>query len=206
MNRISGERVGVDGERHSVERICTDYVSLVEGKIKKKLTKKIESLSTGDQSLARLILNNLHDLLTADVLELRGFVDFFDTNYPNRFCEKPCGHWKSTDLGTAILDAFNYSHYRETVLVDVARKLNVKTCPYCNMQYTLYANEMVSGKKAKTDGLTRFQFDHFFDKLHYPMLSMSFYNLIPSCSICNQGKSAKALSLSYHPYYSDIHK
>jgi hypothetical protein len=38
------------------------------------------------------------------------------------------------------------------------------------------------------------------------MLSMSLYNLIPSCSICNNSKSTARLSLSYNPYYSDISK
>ena len=86
--------------------------------------------------------------------------------------------------------------------MEVAKQLNVKTCPYCNMHYTLYANEP---KKRSVTKLARFQFDHFFDKAHYPMLSMSFYNLIPSCGVCNQGKSIGQLALEYNPYYSDIH-
>lgn len=35
---------------------------------------------------------------------------------------------------------------------------------------------------------------------------MSFYNLIPSCVVCNQGKSTKVLDLSYNPYHSDINE
>lgn len=70
------------------------------------------------------------------------------------------------------------------------------------MHYTLYAEE---GSK-RSDQLARFQFDHFFSKSRYPMLSMSLYNLIPSCALCNQGKSDKRLSLLFHPYYSDICK
>lgn len=57
-------------------------------------------------------------------------------------------------------------------------KLNVRVCPYCNRQYTFtLANE----------GL-RPQFDHFFPKGLFSYLSVSLYNLIPSCSICNSKK------------------
>jgi hypothetical protein len=33
---------------------------------------------------------------------------------------------------------------------------------------------------------------------------MSLYNLIPSCPVCNQGKSTGHLSLKFHPYKSSI--
>lgn len=57
-------------------------------------------------------------------------------------------------------------------------KLNVRVCPYCNRQYTFtLANEGI-----------RPQFDHFFPKSRFSYLSVSLYNLIPSCSICNSKK------------------
>jgi hypothetical protein len=100
-------------------------------------------------------------------------------------------------FGEGIRDAFNYMYYRKNVLVELAQKLNVKSCPYCNMSYTLFAE---NGKRK----LAKLQFDHFFDKSEYPFLSMSLYNLIPSCAVCNQGKSTGHLSLNYHPYESAI--
>ena len=99
-----------------------------------------------------------------------------------------------------IAAAFNYDNYRKTVLVSIAKMLNVKTCPYCNMHYTLYAEE---GTHAD-DRLTRLQFDHFIDKNTYPMLSMSFFNLIPSCAVCNQGKSKTSLPIKFNPYSRSI--
>ncbi|MCQ2959994.1 MAG: hypothetical protein MJ198_07390 [Bacteroidales bacterium] len=81
----------------------------------------------------------------------------------------------------------------------MARILNVKICPYCNMQYTLVADE-------NSSSLAKFQFDHFFSKQEYPWLSMSLYNLIPSCAECNHGKSTGTLGLKFHPYKSDIYK
>ncbi|MCW8894592.1 MAG: virulence RhuM family protein [Sulfurimonas sp.] len=41
--------------------------------------------------------------------------------------------------------------------------------------------------------------DHFFDKKDYPYLAVSLYNLVPSCSTCNQRKSSKKENIFY-PY------
>lgn len=206
MNNISDKRVGVDGEERSLAIIEKTLVDSIEGDIRIRLNLNKEVLKKKDQLLMQEIIDNLHDLLTANAARLKQYADYFDNTYKNRFCYKPKGHEKSTQLGEKILASFNYSAYRETVLVEVAKQLNVKTCPYCNMHYTLYANERETVKGKGIKGITRFQFDHFFDKLHYPMLSMSFYNLIPSCPLCNQSKHNKTLSLTYHPYNSDIHK
>ena len=54
--------------------------------------------------------------------------------------------------------------------------------------------------------LTRPEFDHWFPKSKYPLLALSFYNLIPSCHICNSSlKGASNLNLNdyFHPYIDD---
>ncbi len=63
---------------------------------------------------------------------------------------------------------------------------NLKTCPYCNMGYIL-----VSERNEKKENGLRPEIDHFFPKATYPYLAMSFYNLIPSCKVCNHTKSSK---------------
>ncbi|MET3321031.1 UNVERIFIED_ORG: Ni,Fe-hydrogenase maturation factor [Peribacillus simplex] len=55
--------------------------------------------------------------------------------------------------------------------------LNVSVCPYCNRQY-------ISTLHTKS-GKTRADLDHFSPKSKYPYLALSFYNLIPSCKVCN---------------------
>lgn len=62
----------------------------------------------------------------------------------------------------------------------ILKKMKVNVCPYCNRQYT-YTLENNS---------IRPQFDHFYPKSLYPYLAVSIFNLIPSCSICNQAKSS----------------
>lgn len=55
-------------------------------------------------------------------------------------------------------------------------------CIYCNRIYTLNVNP-----KAKNDSerIIRPEFDHWLSKELHPLLALSFYNLIPSCHICN---------------------
>lgn len=79
----------------------------------------------------------------------------------------------------------------------LAELLNIHTCVYCNREYTfVYRNPSGSGK-----GMVP-QFDHWFAKTNYPLLALSFYNLIPSCATCNSIKSKTELNLQdhLHPY------
>ena len=70
------------------------------------------------------------------------------------------------------------------------KKLDIKVCPYCNRNY------IFNFKKGKDLNATA-QLDHFFDKKTYPFLAVSVYNLVPSCSTCNQRKSAKQEDIFY---------
>ena len=74
----------------------------------------------------------------------------------------------------------------------------VKFCPYCwKIPLIRYEND----KKEKK---WTFHLDHIFPKSKYRYLTYNFYNLIPSCSICNQLKWAKNIYVSgnkiFHPY------
>jgi len=69
---------------------------------------------------------------------------------------------------------------------DFVKKYNIYTCPYCNRNYIA----IVDKDKDDKNGL-RPEIEHFFPKSIYPYLAMSFYNLIPSCQVCNHTKSNK---------------
>lgn len=71
-------------------------------------------------------------------------------------------------------------------------ELDMKVCPYCNRNYIF--NFLKANKKNATA-----QLDHFFDKRTYPYLAVCMYNLVPSCSTCNQRKSTKKCNIFY-PY------
>lgn len=72
----------------------------------------------------------------------------------------------------------------------LAKTIGMKTCPYCNRQYTFTINQ---GKGIRP------QFDHFYPKSEFPYFALSFYNLIPTCPTCNHLKREKTDKILY-PY------
>ena len=87
-----------------------------------------------------------------------------------------------TSCKSTVQDKFLnlYDNFKDRSLgKSLCDDIGVKVCPYCNRSYIF---------TLKTDGV-RPQYDHFYSKIHYPYLAVSLYNLIPSCSICNQAKS-----------------
>lgn len=78
----------------------------------------------------------------------------------------------------------------------LANNLNQHTCTYCNREYIFTYKNKAGGK-----GMVP-QFDHWFAKNDYPLLALSFYNLIPSCATCNTIKSKTPFNLNdyLHPY------
>ncbi|MFN3137693.1 MAG: hypothetical protein ACE37L_08395 [Allomuricauda sp.] len=98
-------------------------------------------------------------------------------------------------------DWFIYKTVKRYSGYELASKLDVNTCTYCNRNYT---NTVITRQGKK---LIRPQFDHYFDKDSHPLLALSFYNLIPSCSICNSSikhKKEFKLETHPHPYFDDI--
>lgn len=88
-----------------------------------------------------------------------------------------------------VIDALKYDEVQEQIFPIYVKKLGIKSCVYCNAQYT------ISAKRGKTDSgkkyRSTFTIDHYWPKSKYPFLATSFYNLYPACSTCNQIKSYK---------------
>jgi hypothetical protein len=92
-------------------------------------------------------------------------------------------------------DQFSSKNNNGHSAYDLANQLNINTCTYCNRLYTKTV--------IKPHKLTRPEFDHWFAKSRYPLLAVSFYNLIPSCNICNsniKGSNEMMLRTHLHPY------
>lgn len=85
-----------------------------------------------------------------------------------------------------------------SVNYELAEWLDRHTCTYCNRQYIFVARK-INGDKGMIC-----QFDHWFDKGKHPLLALSFYNLIPSCSVCNsaalKGSNSFTTKQHLHPY------
>lgn len=90
-----------------------------------------------------------------------------------------------------------YNSFIKSIANDVLERLKIRTCPYCNRNYTftVKSSSSAAGKKFTT----RPEFDHFYCKSQHPLLALSFYNLVPSCSICNHGKATDEIGVN--PYF-----
>jgi hypothetical protein len=89
------------------------------------------------------------------------------------------------DYNKFIIKGNGWNAYEYTM------KLGVTVCPYCNRNYIHTVT--------KDSGSTRAELDHFYPKSLYPFLSISLYNLIPSCHVCNSNlKGAKNFFKNQH--------
>ena len=73
------------------------------------------------------------------------------------------------------------------------KDLHISTCPYCNRN-TVYNLENSNGRTS--------EIDHFHPKGKYPYFAISFYNLIPSCKVCNKLKMEDEIGVN--PYESSF--
>lgn len=111
------------------------------------------------------------------------------------------------ELSSEIKKVFYYEGFKKWSdygAYHLANGLQVNVCPYCNRQFTFTIIE-----KGKDKGKVRPEFDHFFSQSKYPYLALSFYNLIPSCHICNstlKGSKEFSLKTHIHPYLDEFGK
>jgi hypothetical protein len=145
---------------------------------------------------------NLQDVITGSpirLLELHNeFNDSFD--YLNLVL-----------LKNQIKNIFSYKNFinKNTIpynAYNLMENIDIRVCPYCNRDYTITVK---NGSKIN-EQIIRPEIDHFFSQTDYPLLSLSFYNLIPSCHICNSvikgKKNELTLENSAHPYIHQINQ
>lgn len=95
-----------------------------------------------------------------------------------------------------VLNCLGYSVLRTSFFPKFFRDLGIKACVYCNAQLTV-AVEEGSGGGAK--GLrAKFQLDHYYPKSRYPGLSISLFNLYPTCASCNNIKGSKEVEFQLY--------
>jgi len=68
-----------------------------------------------------------------------------------------------------------------------------------NQEERLNANNRKSAEEKRRG--TSPELDHFLPKHKYPLFSMSAYNLVPSCKICNQSLKGE-IEFNYEEFYS----
>ena len=135
-----------------------------------------------DKNIKRILISKPNDLLNIDN-EINDLIKIPLINFRELF-EAIFSYDKFISIKNDYYNAY-----------DLAKALNINTCPYCNRQYTFTVIE--------EQNIIRPEFDHFFARSDYPILALSFYNLIPSCHICNsnlKGDTQFDLDNYLHPY------
>lgn len=94
-------------------------------------------------------------------------------------CFKVNGYKDKHTFGYYIESALQYTLIRTYVFPHYVKLLGIKTCVYCNSNYTVTDHH----------GVAYYDLDHYMPQSKYPYLSISFFNLQPSCPVCNRIKN-----------------
>ena len=107
---------------------------------------------------------------------------------------------------------FNYDEMNRPLVKGTPRHqlmsaMRISVCPYCNRQYITIYSENMKGIGEETGReqnkypvkKTTADLDHFYIKSQYPYLSLSIYNFIPSCQICNS-RFKGTMDFYVHPH------
>ncbi|MDP3586689.1 MAG: hypothetical protein Q8R58_01430 [Sulfuricurvum sp.] len=149
----------------------------------------VESIKTKlSDAKYHTITNDLENIIKADLNTIKNdYLALSDSYSPDEIKE--------------IEKAFNYTAHRKKVkFMEYFKKLNIKSCPFCNNNYIYFYTE--DARKFNTLATL----EHYYPKGKYPHLSLSFYNLIPSCSTCNSKFKGNVTHEGeiLHPYYEDF--
>ena len=100
---------------------------------------------------------------------------------------------KLNKLNTLVKKIVDYDFIDSDFRHEILTSMGIEVCPYCNRQYITHY--IKNGKEKSTADL-----DHFFPKSIFQLFSLSIYNFVPSCQICNSRfKLAKSAEILY-PY------
>jgi len=150
------------------------------------------------------------DLLHEHLLEISSLANPAKTFYEQQLIrrgdtQKEAARKAKKWFNEAVFKVFNYNGDKPLGFTKIrsgklayehSDRFNLTGCPYCNSQYIFTIDK---GYK------TRPQFDHFLNKSEHPYYALSFYNLIPSCYVCNasvKGGKTFDFDLHHHPFLS----
>ena len=155
---------------------------------KRKGFKSVEKIKYIDK-----IINEYQEILKAKPNKITELCNEFDKIINHKNIQ--------TKFWMAIVECLRYNDLRDKEYLNFANDLQFKTCFYCNAQLTVIIPiEYFKTKKLKGQIKSRkatFELDHVKAKSKYPFLATSFFNLIPSCSICNKAKSNKDIEFNF---------
>lgn len=161
-----------------------------------KITKRVAQEKIGFLNLIKL---ELVEILKGSPAYLTRYTSESSKTQQNEYKKLIEFIFQYEKLGKKSGEAFgkdrNWNSYSLT------EKLKIKVCPYCNKNWI---NTVVDDND---DKVTNPQLDHFFPQTTFPILRLSFFNLIPSCETCNsriKGETYLSFDKYIHPYFEEF--
>ena len=141
---------------------------------------------------------SFEEVVKADYCELQSIKKQIDDNSLEQYNRFLYNHNKEYKTDNKKGKKKNTCYIKDTLYNSLSSKkieakllllknVGISVCPYCNRNY-IFSNENV----------ITCQLDHFYNKDKYPILAVSFFNLIPCCPTCNRLKGTK--DFAFYPY------
>lgn len=156
--------------------------------------------------------NELDNLLLGDLAEIQRIVDLVEPTFEKyqdtcrgKLCYKP-GFKLIVDVLSKVFDYDKFIDKDDCPnwnAYTLSEMLGINVCPYCNRLFTLTIIKSSRTAPYNLDRISRPELDHFYLKSIYPFLRLSFYNLVPSCHVCNstlKGDKNMKVETHIHPY------
>lgn len=134
-----------------------------------------------------LLIADYPKVLTLEPIEWKQYIDKYNEvlkREPDMLKTKVAYRKTETKVFTGklyerIIDCLQYTKAR-VILGKIHQQMGLKTCVYCNVIPTMSNN-----------GEVFYQMDHYLPQSLYPFLGTCFYNLQPSCGVCNDHKKTQ---------------
>ncbi|MDR0223607.1 MAG: hypothetical protein LBI32_00935 [Myroides odoratus] len=188
--------------------IDVNKVNLFYKEIEEKIVGRIDNsvfLDANQKDGLKNVLETIIKTQPEDLLSINN--EYLNEYFPNLIGEQYNNYLQSNKAERAqphfttikqeyeeVIRIFDYKNIVSPYYY-LADLLGVDACVYCNRTYV-----KTIGKTS--DKVCRAEYDHWLNKSFYPLLALSFYNLVPSCPFCNKLKLDKIFSLDthFHPY------
>ena len=186
--------------KFQIEKLAKEFLESKKTKIKRyrtdfvysKYNKTLETIfETKDSHLfEKIVLANKNELESY----IKKYVNYLHkNNYELKSIETLSKENKRKKIFKELLSLHNtYTNFSTDWNKKIVDIVNTRTCLYCNREYVI---NYVDNNNIKTTA----ELDHFYPRSLYPFLSISFFNLIPSCKTCNS-----KLKGDYNTYQNKI--
>lgn len=102
------------------------------------------------------------------------------------------------DFNNEITLIIDYDLISASLRHEILVSSNISICPYCNRQY------ISSYKKNEKQTRPTADLDHFYPKSIFQLFSLSLYNFIPACQICNRYFKGKNIKKILYPFEKEF--